>query len=173
MRLEDKKAVIAELTDMANTSVSVIAADYRGLTVSEMTELRKSARNSGVYMRVYRNTLARRAIKETPFACLTEALVGPIVLLFSREEPGAAARLVKDFTKKNDRLEVCALALGDGLLGPDRLSAVASLPSKDEALAQLMSVMQAPITKFVRTLREPYAQAVRVMGAVRDAKQAD
>lgn len=171
IRLEDKKAIVAELAQVATESISAVAADYRGLTVSEMTELRKEARNSGVYMRVYRNTLARRAVQETEFACLTDALVGPIVLLFAREEPGAAARLAQSFAKKHENLEVRALALDGQLLGPEQLKAVASLPSRDEALAQLLSVMKAPITKFVRTVREPYAQVVRVMAAVSDKKQ--
>lgn len=172
IKLNDKKAIVAELAEIANHSVSAIAADYRGLTVSEMTELRAGARGAGVHMRVYRNTLARRAVEGTAFACLTDALVGPIVLLFSQDEPGAAARLLRDYIKAHESLEVRALALDGQLLGSDQLKAVASLPSRDEAIAQLMSVMKAPVTKFVRTMREPYAQAVRVMAAVRDQKQA-
>ncbi|WP_423063433.1 50S ribosomal protein L10 [Candidiatus Paracoxiella cheracis] len=172
LKLKDKEAIVAELTEVASTALSAVAADYRGLTVSEVTELRKSARKNGVLMRVYRNTLARRAIKGTPFACLHEVLVGPLVLLFSTEEPGAAARLLRDFVKEHEALEVRALVLGGELLGADQLKAVASLPSREEALAQLVSVMQAPITKFVRTLNEPVAQVVRVMGQVRDQRQA-
>lgn len=171
LNLEDKKAIVAELTQLASTSLSCVAADYRGLTVSQLTALRADARKAGVAMRVYRNTLARRAVKETSFACLNDALVGPLVLLFAREEPGAAAKLVRDFIKDNEKLEVRALALDGRLLGPDQLKAVASLPSRDEAIAQLMSVMKAPITKFVRTVKEPYAQVVRVMAAVRDQKK--
>ena len=171
LNLEQKKAIVADLHDVANKSISALVADYRGLTVSEMTELRSTARKTGVYLRIYRNTLAKRAVKETNFACLTDALVGPVVLFFAQEEPGAAARLVRDFAKGHDKLEVRALAMDGQLLGPDQLKTVASLPSRDEALALLMSVMQAPITKFVRTVREPYAQAVRVFGAVKDKKQ--
>nr|MCH9644530.1 50S ribosomal protein L10 [Gammaproteobacteria bacterium] len=121
---------------------------------------------------VYRNTLARRAVEGTHMACLIESLVGPIVLFFAHEEPGAAARLIRDFVKSHENLEVRALALDGQLLGPDQLKAVASLPSRDEAIAQLMSVMQAPVTKFVRTLKEPVAQTVRVIAAVRDQKEA-
>lgn len=172
LKLKNKKAIVTELTEVANTAVSAIAADYRGLTVSEMTELRKNARSNGVLMRVYRNTLARRAIEGTPFACLHEVLVGPMVLLFSPEEPGTAARLLRDFIKKHEALEVRGLVLSGELLGAEQLKSVASLPSREEALTQLAAVIQAPITKFVRTLNEPVAQAVRVMGRVRDQRQA-
>ena len=172
LKLKDKEAIVTELTAVANTAVSAVAADYRGLTVSEMTELRTNARTSGVVMRVYRNTLARRAIAGTPFACLHEVLVGPLVLLFSPEEPGTAARLLRDFIKKHEALEVKALVLSGELLDADQLKAVASLPSREEALTQLVAVMQAPITKFVRTLNEPVAQVVRVMGMVREQRQA-
>ena len=172
LRLEDKQAIVAELNQVASSAVSAIAADYRGLTVTDMTALRKEARDKGVFMRVYRNTLARRAVKGTSLACLNDALTGPIVLFFAQEEPGIAARLVRDFIKQNENLEVKALAIDGQLLGPDQLKAVASLPSRDEAIARLMSVMQAPVTKFVRTLNEPVAQFARVMGQIRDQKQA-
>ncbi len=171
LKLEDKKIVVTELRSIVEKSISAAAADYRGLTVSEMTELRKNARQSGVHLRVYRNTLARRAVDGTAFACLTETLVGPIVLLFSFDDPGAAARLLHDFIKGHENLTVRALVLDGELLGPDQLKAVASLPTLKEASTQLAVVIQAPVIKFVRTLREPYAQAVRVMGAVRDKKQ--
>ena len=170
--IEKKKAVVDELSVIANQAVSAVAADYRGLTVSQMTALRKGARAAGVNMRVYRNTLARRAIKETPYACLDEVLIGPIVLLFSQEEPGAAARLVRDFIKEHERLEVRALAMGGVLFPPEKLKTVASLPSRVEALTQLVSVLKAPMVKWVRTLNEPVAQTVRVLAAVRDQKQA-
>jgi len=172
LNLEKKKAIVGELTVVAKKSISAAAADYRGLTVSEMTGLRTNARKQGVKIRVYRNTLARRALEETSFACLRDALVGPIVLLFSQDEPGAAARLLRDFTKDNERLKVVALAIDGQLLGPDQLKAVASLPSREEALGLLASVMQAPITKMVRTFNEPVAQLARVLGQVRDQKQA-
>ena len=170
LKLEDKKAIVAELTDVAGKSVSAVAARYCGLSVSQMTQLRADARKVGVVMRVYRNTLARRALQETTFACLLDALTGPIVLFFAQNEPGAAARLLRDFlkVKENEALEVRALALEGRLLGADQLKAVANLPSRNEALAQLLSVMQAPVTKFVRTLKEPVAQAVRAFAALRD-----
>ena len=173
LNLAEKQAVVAELNEVANHAISAAAADYRGLTVSEMDALRGKARSQGIKVRVYRNTLAKRAIKETDFACLTDALVGPIVLFFADEEPGAPARLLRDFAKEHENFEVRALALDGKLLGPEQLSAVANLPSRDEALAQLLSVMKAPITKFVRTLNEPAAQCVRVLSAIKDQKQAN
>jgi large subunit ribosomal protein L10 len=172
LNLEQKKEIVSELADVAKNSISAIAADYRGLTVSEMTDLRAGAREKGIKLRVYRNTLARIALKETSFECLKPVLSGPIVLLFSQDEPGAAARLLSDFAKKNDKLEVKGLAIDGQFLEPDQLKAVASLPSRDEAIAQLLSVMQAPVIKFVRTLNEPVAQFARVMGQIRDQKEA-
>lgn len=172
LNLEAKKAIVADVKEIAAQSVSVVAADYRGLTVAEMTELRAQARRNGVVMRVIRNTLARRAVEDTAYACLNEALVGPIVLLFAQNEPSAAARLLRDFVKSHDDLEVRALALEGTLYGAADLEKVASLPTKDEAIAQLMSVLNAPITKLVRTLAEPYAMMARVTAQIRDKKQA-
>ena len=171
MNLNDKKAVVEQLSAVVKQSISAAIADYRGLTAGEMDALRVEARNAGVQMGVYRNTLSRRAIVDTDFACMEEALVGPCVLIFSQDEPGAPARLLQNFSKENDKIEVKGLALDGQLLGPDQLKAVASLPSRDEALAQLLSVMKAPITKFVRTLNEPVAQVVRVIAAVKDKEQ--
>jgi large subunit ribosomal protein L10 len=172
LKLEDKKVIVEKLGEVLNSAISAVAADYRGLTVSEMTELRSKARANNIYMKIIRNTLARRAVKETQYACLEEALEGPIVLMFCQDEPGAAARLLRDFSKDHDALEVKALVLDGQLLGPDQLKAVAALPSRDEALAQLMSVLNAPITKFVRTCAEPYAGMARALGQIRDQKQA-
>jgi len=172
LNLADKKALVAEMGEIVNSSISAVVADYRGLTVAEMTRLRVVAREKGVVVRVFRNTLARRAVQETAFACLTEALVGPVILLFSQHEPGAAAKLVRDFIKECEKFEVKALALDGSLLGPEQLKAVASLPSYDEAVAQLMSVMIAPVTKLARTTSETVAQVVRVISAVGDKKKA-
>lgn len=172
LNLEQKKAIVAELSDIAQQAISAVAADYRGLTVSEMSELRKTARNAGVTMRVYRNTLARRAFKKTPYACLDKVLTGPIVLFFSQQELGAAARVIEKFIKKHEQLEVKALALGGELLLADKLKAVAQLPSREEALSQLAAVLLAPVTKFFRTLNEPVAQVVRVVAAIQDQKKA-
>jgi large subunit ribosomal protein L10 len=172
LRLEDKKAIVAEVAEIAKQSTSVIAASYSGLTVAQLSALRKTARHAGVYMRVVRNTLARRAFEGTQFACMDPALVGPLVLAFSKEEPGAAARVIKEFVKKCEKLEVKALSMDGALLPAKDLSKLASLPTRDEAIAQLMSVMLAPITKFVRTLAEPHSKLVRTIAAVRDKKQA-
>lgn len=171
LKLDDKKAIVAEVALVAKQSTSVVAASYAGLTVGQVTELRKQARNAGVYMRVIRNTLARRAFEGTQFACMDEALVGPLVLAFSKEEPGAAARLMKDYAKKFEKLEVKALSIDGKLLPANDLNRLASLPTKNEAIAQLMSVMSAPITKFVRTLAEPHSKLVRTFAALRDKKQ--
>ncbi|OGO92395.1 MAG: 50S ribosomal protein L10 [Coxiella sp. RIFCSPHIGHO2_12_FULL_44_14] len=173
LNLQQKKVIVAELATVAGQATSVVAADYRGLTVSEMTELRTTARRAGISMRVYRNTLACLAVKGTSFACLHEVLNGPTVLFFSHQDPGAAARLVQDFMKEHELLVVKALALGgSGLLGPDKLKAVASLPSREVVLTQLVFVMKAPIRQWVCTVNEPVARMVRVMAAVRDQKQA-
>ncbi|HFB65086.1 MAG TPA: 50S ribosomal protein L10 [Aeromonadales bacterium] len=172
LSLEGKKAVVAEVNEIASGALSAVVAEYRGIGVSDMTELRVKAREAGVYLRVIRNTLAKRAVEETEFACMQEAFVGPLVFAFSLEAPGAAARLLKDYAKENKMLNVTALSIGGKLLGPEQLDAVASLPTKDEAIAMLMSVMQAPVGKLVRTINEVPGKLVRVLAAVRDQKQA-
>lgn len=171
LKLEQKKTIVAEVAEVANRSLSVIAAEYRGLSVADMTSLRKEARKAGVHLRVTRNTLARRALQGTSFECLSNSLVGPVLLAFGGEELSAGARLIRAFAKTNDKLVVKALSLGGKLLGKEQLDAVAKLPTRDEALAQLMAVMQAPIAKLVRTMAEPHAKLVRLFAAVRDQKQ--
>ena len=172
LNLADKKAIVAEVSEVASSSVSLAIADYRGLSVTQMTELRAKAREAGVCVRVVRNNLAKRALASTDFDCVKESLVGPLVLMFSLEEPGSAARLLKKFIKDNDKLEVKALALSGQVYSGKDLDAIAALPSRDEALSKLLSVMQAPISKFVRTLAEPNTKLVRVISAVKDQKQA-
>lgn len=172
LKLADKKTIVGEVAEVAKQALSLIAAEYSGLTVGQLTQLRKSAREQGVYMRVVRNTLARRALEGTSFACLQQELVGPLLLAFSNEHPGAAARIIKDFSKQTDKLKVKALAIDSQLLPPEGLDKLASLPTREEAIAQLMSVMKAPITKLVRTMAEPQAKLVRTLAAIRDAKQA-
>jgi large subunit ribosomal protein L10 len=172
LRLEDKKMIVAEVSEVASKSLSALAAYYRGLTVTQLNGLRANARKNNIYMRVVPNTLACRALEDTEFACLNEALVGPVVLMFSLEDPGAAARLVRDFIKANEKFEVRALALGGKLLPAKQLDAVAQLPTRDQAISMVMSVLQAPMTKLVRTLAEPCAMLVRTVAAVRDQKQA-
>jgi large subunit ribosomal protein L10 len=173
LRLDDKKKIVTEVGEIAKQAVSLVAANYSGLTVAQVTDLRKSARNTGVYVRVVRNTLARRAFEGTKFACMDPALVGPLVLAFSKDDPGAAARLFKGYLKKFDKLEVTALSIDGALLPAKDLERLASLPTYSEAIAQLMAVMQAPITKLVRTLVEPHSKMVRTFAALRDKKQAE
>jgi len=172
MKLEDKKTIVSQVTEVAKRATSLIAAEYSGLTVEQLTGLRKNARAVGVHMQVVRNTLARRALEGTQFACIQDSLVGPLLLAFSEDHPGAAARLLKEFAKENEKLKVKALAIDNQLLPPEGLNKLASLPTRDEAISQLMSVMQAPIAKLVRTLAEPHAKLVRTVAAIRDAKQA-
>jgi large subunit ribosomal protein L10 len=172
LKLEDKKTIVNEVAGIARQALSLVVAEYSGLSVGQLTSLRKSARETGVYLRVVRNTLARRALEGTQFACMQQKLVGPLLLAFSQEDPAAAARLIKDFVKQNEKLKVRALALDNQLLPPEGLERLASLPTRDEAIAQLMAVMKAPITKLVRTMAEPHAKLVRTLAAIRDAKQA-
>ena len=170
--LEDKKAIVAEVSEVAQSALSAVIADYRGLTVDQMTSLRKQAREGGVYLKVVRNTLARRAVEGTEYECLKEALIGPTVLAFSQEDPGSAARLLKDFAKDNKELEVKALSIGGQLLGAEQIDVLAKMPTLDQARAMLMSVMIAPVTKLTRTLNEFPARITRVMAAVADQKKA-
>jgi large subunit ribosomal protein L10 len=172
LRLDDKKALVAEVAGVAATAQSVVAAEYRGLTVTQMTTLRSQARSSGVYLRVVKNTLARRAITGTAFECIGKSLKGPLILAFSKDDPGAAARLVKTFARDNDKLKATTLSLGGVALAADDLDKVASLPTRLQALGQLAGVLQAPIAKFVRTVAEPHAKLVRTIAAVKDQKQA-
>lgn len=166
LKLEDKKAIVEEVAKVAATATSAVATENLGLTVAEMTELRFKARKSNVYVRVVKNTLARKALKGTEFECLSDSLTGPIFLAFSKEDPGAAARVLRDIVKDNEKLKVRALAIGGQLLAASKLESIAALPTKEQALAMLMSVMQAPITQFVRTLAEPTAQMVRALAAI-------
>ena len=172
LRLEDKKALVAEVNEVAASAFSALAAEYRGLTVSEMTELRKQARDQGVYLRVVKNTLAKRAIEGTEFECMQQGLEGPLVLAFSQEDPGAAARVFKAFAKDHDKLVTKRVSIGGELLPAADLERLATLPTLDEARAMLLGVMQAPASKLVRTLAEPAASLARVIAARRDQQQA-
>ena len=172
LRLDDKKAMVAEVAAVAANAQSVVAAEYRGLTVTQMTDLRAKARKSGVYLRVVKNTLARKAIAGTPFECVGKSLKGPLILAFSKDDPGAAARLVKAFAKDHDKLKPTVLSLGGSALTAKDLDKVASLPTKQQALSQLVGLLQAPIAKFVRTVAEPHAKLVRTIAAVKDQKAA-
>jgi large subunit ribosomal protein L10 len=168
LNIEAKKAVVAEVAAVAESALSAVAAEYRGLTVAEMTDLRVAARNSGVYMKVVKNTLARRAVEGTSFECMREAFKGPLVLAFSREDPGAAARVVKAFAKDHDKLVTVALSVGGALYGATDLDRLASLPTLDEARSTLLGVLQAPLAQLVRTLAEPGAMLARALKARSD-----
>jgi large subunit ribosomal protein L10 len=167
---EAKKQIVSEVSKVASEALSAVVAEYHGLTVADMTILRNKARESGVYLRVIRNTLAKRAVEGTDFVCMQEAFTGPVICAFSSNEPGSAARLLKDFGKEYEAMNVTAISIGGKLLGPDQLGAVASLPTYEEALAKLMSVMNGPITKLTRTLNDVPGKLVRVIAAVKDAK---
>lgn len=173
LTLERKKEMVAEVADVAKKALSVVAAEYSGLSVTEVTELRRNARQAGVLLRVVRMTLAKRALQGTPFECLTPALKGPVVLAFASEEVAASARLLRDFAKTNEKLKVTALSIGGELLDSHQLDKVAKLPTKTEAIATLLCVMQAPITQLVRTLAAPQTKLVRTFVALRDKKQSE
>ncbi|MEJ2534487.1 MAG: 50S ribosomal protein L10 [Gammaproteobacteria bacterium] len=172
LNFEQKQAVVAEVAEAAGNALSAVAAEYRGLTVEEMTALRVKARESGVYLKVAKNTLARRAVEGTEFECMSESLTGPLLLAFSMDDPGAAARLVKDYAKDHEKLVARHVAIGGALYDASELERLSKLPTYDQALAMLMGVMKAPVEKLVRTLVEPHTKLVRTIAAVRDAKQA-
>jgi large subunit ribosomal protein L10 len=169
--LEEKKAIVAEVNETAASALSLVIADARGVASNDMTALRASARENRVTLRVVRNTLAKRALEGTEYECVTDTLTGPSLFGFSMEDPGAAARLFKDFASANDRFEVKALSVSGKLLGAEQIDVLAKLPTREQALATLMSVMKAPIVKLVRTSNEVPGKLVRVMAAVRDQKQ--
>jgi len=169
--LKEKQAIVAEVNETASKALSAVMADYRGVAVAAMTELRAKARQEGVEVRVIRNTLAKRALEGTEFECLNDALLGPNIVAFSIEDPGAAARLFKDFAKDNEDFEVKALSIDGEMLPATDIDALAKLPTRDEALAMLMSVMLAPVTKLTRTLNDIPGRVTRVVAAVRDQKQ--
>ena len=172
LNIEQKKAVVAEVATAASSALAAVAAEYCGLTVEEMTDLRVKARAEGVYLKVAKNTLVRRAIEGTEFECMREQLTGPLLFAFSMNDPGAAARLVKEYAKDHEKLIAKLVAVGGQLYGASELERLSKLPTYEQALALLMGVMKAPIEKFVRTLAEPHAKLVRTLAAVRDAKQA-
>ena len=169
--LEEKKAIVAEVNETAASALSLVIADARGVASNDMTALRASARENQITLRGVRNTLAKRALEGTEYECVTDTLTGPSLFGFSMEDPGAAARLFKDFASDNKEFEVKALSVSGELLGADQLDVLAKLPTRDQALATLMSVMQAPVVKLVRTTNEVPGKLVRVMAAVRDQKQ--
>ena len=171
LRLDDKKALVAEVNEVASKALSAVAVENRGLTAGRFDQLRAQARKNGIYLHVVKNTLAKRAVEGTDFECLGPALTGPIVLGFSLEDPGAVGRVIKDFAKDNEKLVVKAVAVGGTLYGAKDIDRLASLPTKEQALSMLMGTMLAPISQFVRTLNEPTAKFVRTVQAVADSRQ--
>jgi len=171
IRLEDKQQIVSEVNQAASSALSAVLADYRGVTVEDMTALRKTARENKVYLRVVRNTLLKRAVADTEFECIKEVLVGPTILALSQEDPGAAARVLKDFAKENDDFEIKALSVGGELMEANQIDVLAKLPTLDQARSMLMSVMLAPVTKLARTVNEVPSKVTRAVAAVRDQKQ--
>jgi large subunit ribosomal protein L10 len=171
LNLESKKQVVSEVAAIAAEAHSAIAAEYRGLSVDDMTLLRAKAREDKVHIRVVKNTLARRAVQGTEFECMQEGLTGPLVLAFSQEDPGAAARVVNDFAKEHEKLNVRLVAIGGELLDPSEIKRLASLPTYDQAISMSMSVMLAPVEKLVRTMNEVPGKLVRTLAAIRDQKE--
>lgn len=169
--LKEKQAIVAEVNETASNAISAVMADYHGVSVDGMTELRSRAREQNVQVRVIRNTLAKRAFEGTDFECMNEVLLGPNILAFSLEDPGAAARIFKDFAKEYQSFEIKALSVGGKLLPADQIDALAKLPTRDQAISMLMSVMLAPVTKLVRTFNEVPTKITRVVKAVGDQKQ--
>lgn len=171
LNIEQKKAIVSEIADIAGKAPSAIAAEYTGLNVADMTRLRSSARDAGVYLKVVRNTLARRALEGTHFDCMRDALVGPLLLAFSNDEPGSAAKIIRDFSKDNEKLVVRLIALDGKLLDASDLDKVANIPSLDQARSMFLGLLQAPLGKLVRVLAEPEAKFARLLAARRDQQQ--
>ena len=172
LSLEQKKAVVAEIASVAIDAHALVVAEYSGITVDDFTEMRSDARKTGVFLKVAKNTLVKRAVQGTEFECVADSLVGPMIYAFSQEDPGCAARLIKDYAKKNDKLITKLVSIGGKMFEASELGRLASLPTKDQAISQLMSVMKAPVEKFVRTLAEPNTKLVRTIAAIRDQKEA-
>jgi large subunit ribosomal protein L10 len=170
LSMEEKKAVVEEIAAQVAKAKAIVLAEYRGLEVGSMTELRRRARRSGVYLRVLKNTLARRAVKDTPFEKLAESMIGPLIYGIS-SDPVATAKVMNEFAKANEKFVIRAGAMPDAVISAKEVTALAALPSRDELLAKLMGTMQAPIATFVRTLNEVPARFVRTLAAVHDAKQ--
>jgi len=170
LNLEGKKEVVAEVSAKIATAQAVVLAEYRGLPVEAITNLRKQARASGVYLRVLKNTLARRAVQGTPFEKLADQMVGPLAYGIS-EDPVAAAKVLQAYAKGNDKLVIKGGAMPNQVLSAKEIGALATMPSREQLLASLMGTMNAPITKFVQTLNEVPSKFVRALAAVRDAKE--
>lgn len=171
LNLDAKKEIVAQIRTIAETATSAVVADYRGLTVAQLHKFRVQARGLGLNVHVVRNTLVRRAVEATEFSCIQEVCVGPSIFVFSQEDPGAAARLCREYAKNHEKFSVKGLSLGKTLLSPQHLEAVANLPTRDQAISLLMAVVKAPVAQFVRTLAEPHAKLVRTIAAVGHQKE--
>jgi large subunit ribosomal protein L10 len=165
LKVEAKQALVAEVNSVAVSAQSAVAAEYRGLTVAELTKLRVAARKADVYVKVVKNTLARRAVQGTEFECLREKLKVPLVLAFSRGDPGAAARVIKSFAKEHEKLVTVAVALGGALYSPKDIDRVAALPTLEQARAKVLGTLVAPAAQLVRLLAEPGARLARTLKA--------
>jgi len=172
LNLASKKELVAELANVAAKAHSLVAAEYAGLTVGQLTELRKKARESGVYLKVIKNTLVRRAVDGTDYECTKAQLTGPLLYAFSTEDPGAAGRLVKEYAKANDKLKPKLVSIGGKAYPASHVDVLASLPTRDQALSMLLSVLSQPATMLVRVLAEPASQVARVINAAGQQKQA-
>jgi len=171
LNIEQKKAVVAEVSKVLADAQATMLAEYRGLSVAQMTTLRRKAHASKVYLRVVKNTLARRAVEGTEFECLKDQMVGPLAYAIS-SDPVAVAKILSEFAKDNEHLKIKAAAMGGKLMSVAQVQALAKLPGREQLLAMLLGTMQAPIQKFVQTLNEVPSKFVRTLAAVRDAKQA-
>ena len=171
LTLEQKKAIVSEIAEVAATSPSAIAAEYIGLNVTEISQLRQSAREAGIYLKVVRNTLAKRALADTNFDCMREGLVGPLLLAFSNDEPGSAAKVIRDFRKDNEKLVVKLVSTDGKLLDASALDSLANLPTLDDARSMLLGTLKAPMGKLVRVVAEPEAKFARLLAAKRDQQQ--
>jgi len=169
--LQKKEAVVAEVAKQVSTAQAIVLAENRGMPVADMTQLRAKARASGVYFRVVKNTLVRRAVAGTPFEKLSDKMFGPLTYGIGRD-PVAVAKVLNDFAKGREKFVIMAGAMPGTMMSPKDVAALAALPSRDELIAKLMGTMQAPIAKFVRTLNEVPGRFVRTLAAVRDAKPA-
>jgi len=172
LNFAEKEAIVAEVAEVAKSAYAAIGAEYRGLTVEQLTNLRVEARKAGVYVRVVKNTLAKRALEDTDFACMKDALKGPLVLAFSQADPGSAARVAEVFAKQHDKFQVKLVSISGRLLDSSELGTLGKLPTYEEAVSQLMALMKAPVQKLAMTINEVPGKLVRTLAAIRDAKEA-
>jgi len=171
LNLSQKEEVVAELANVAKSALSLVAAEYAGLTVGQLTDLRKKARANGVFVKVAKNTLVSRAVEGTDYQCVQDALTGPLLYAFSKEDPGAAGRLVKEFAKANEKFKPRLVSIGGKAYPGTHVDVLASLPTRNQALSMLLSVMVQPATMLVRVLSEHASQIARVTQRVAESKQ--